>query len=114
MAYILESPAFKCNVGSPCSDFSKNLTYTIMPAKPGSLLKLTDPSALPPVQGPAPVLEPADVVDPPLPLVTISSPGASASLNGSSTTSGERVSTASSGIYLLVIGLSAFLLVSSQ
>ncbi|CAD6336153.1 unnamed protein product [Miscanthus lutarioriparius] len=99
---------------SPCSDFSKNLTYTIMPAKPGSLLKLTDPSALPPVQGPAPVLEPADVVDPPLPLVTISSPGASASLDGSSTTSGARVSTASSGIYLLVIGLSAFLLVSSQ
>lgn len=85
-----------------------------MPAEPGSLLKLADPSALPLAQGPAPVLEPADVVDPPLPHVTISSPGASASSIGSSTNSGAKVSTAISGLCLLVIGLSVFLVASSQ
>ncbi|KAJ1260049.1 hypothetical protein BS78_10G202100 [Paspalum vaginatum] len=81
---------------SPCSDFSKNLSYTIMPAKPGFSLNLTDPSLLPPAQGPAPVLEPADVVDPPLPPVPSS--------NDSSTTSSATAAGSSAGLCLLVAG----------
>ncbi|WVZ79283.1 hypothetical protein U9M48_026883, partial [Paspalum notatum var. saurae] len=73
---------------SPCSDFSKNLSYTIMPAKPGFLLNLTDSSLLPPAQEPAPVLELADIVDPPLPPVTVGGYGTASSSNDSSTTSG--------------------------
>ncbi|CAL5041784.1 unnamed protein product [Urochloa decumbens] len=100
---------------SPCSDFSKNLTYTIMPAKPGSLLSLTDPSVLPPAEGPAPVLEPADVVDPPLPAVTVGGHGAAPSpSNDSSTKSGATAVGASSGFCLLVAGLAALLAVSTR
>ncbi|XP_012701049.1 glycerophosphodiester phosphodiesterase GDPDL7 isoform X2 [Setaria italica] len=100
---------------SPCSDFSKNLTYTIMPAKPGTLINLTDHSALPPAQGPAPVLEPADVVDPPLPAVTVGGHGAaSSSSNDSSTTSSAMASGASSGLCLLVAGLAVLLAVCSR
>jgi hypothetical protein len=105
----------ECNAGSPCSDFSKNLTYTIMPARPGTLMNLTDHSALPPAQGPAPVLQPADVVDPPLPAVTVGGRGAaSSSSNDSSTTSGATAAGASSGFFLLVAGLAALLAVWSR
>ncbi|RLM55588.1 hypothetical protein C2845_PM10G16940 [Panicum miliaceum] len=99
---------------SPCSDFSKNLTYTAMPPRPGSLLNVTDPHALPPAQGPAPVLEPADVVDPPLPPVTVGGHGAALSSNDSSTKSGATTAGASSGLCLLVAGLAALLAVSSR
>jgi len=99
---------------SPCSDFSKNLTYTVMPPRPGSLLNVTDPHALPPAQGPVPVLEPADVVDPPLPPVTIGGHGAAPSSNDSSTKSGATAAGASSGLCLLVAGLAALLAVSSR
>nr|CAB3470950.1 unnamed protein product [Digitaria exilis] len=99
---------------SPCSDFSKNLSYTILPAQPGSLLNLTEPGALPPAQGPAPVLEAADVVDPPLPPVTVGGHGAASPSNDSSTKSGATAASASAGLCLLVAGLAALLAVSSR
>ncbi|KAJ1278258.1 hypothetical protein BS78_04G065900 [Paspalum vaginatum] len=54
---------------SPCSDMSLNLSYSILPAQPGALVNLAAPGALAPAEGPAPLLEPTDVVDPPLPPV---------------------------------------------
>ncbi|XP_039788508.1 glycerophosphodiester phosphodiesterase GDPDL7-like [Panicum virgatum] len=54
---------------SPCSDMSLNLSYSILPAQPGALVHIAAPGALAPAAGPAPVLEPKDVVDPPLPPV---------------------------------------------
>jgi hypothetical protein len=48
---------------------SLNLSYSILPAQPGALVHLAAPGALAPAQGPAPLLEPKDVVDPPLPPV---------------------------------------------
>uniref|UniRef100_K3YPJ3 glycerophosphodiester phosphodiesterase n=1 Tax=Setaria italica TaxID=4555 RepID=K3YPJ3_SETIT len=54
---------------SPCSDMSLNLSYSILPAQPGALVHLAAPGALAPAAGPAPLLEPKDVVDPPLPSV---------------------------------------------
>lgn len=48
---------------------SLNLSYSILPAQPGALVNLAAPGALPPAAGPSPVLEPTDVVDPPLPPV---------------------------------------------
>lgn len=54
---------------SPCSDLNANLPYSILPAEPGTLLSLASPDAAPPAEAPAPVLEVADVVDPPLPPV---------------------------------------------
>jgi hypothetical protein len=111
---FLPYPSCDCNAGSPCSDFSKNLTYTAMPPRPGSLLNVTDPHALPPAQGPAPVLEPADVVDPLLPPVTVGGHGAALSSNDSSTKSGATTAGTSSGLCLLVAGLAALLAVSSR
>lgn len=55
--------------GSPCFYSDADLPYTILAAQPGSLLQLAPPDALPPAQPPAPVLQPADVDDPPLPPV---------------------------------------------
>ncbi|CAN6246888.1 unnamed protein product [Urochloa humidicola] len=54
---------------SPCSDVNLNLSYSILPAQPGALVHLAAPGALAPAAGPAPMLEPKDVVDPPLPPV---------------------------------------------
>lgn len=59
---------------SPCSDPSKNVSYTINAAQPGALEKMVPEGALPPALPPAPVLEPGDVIDPPLPPVSVSSP----------------------------------------
>ncbi|MCL7048427.1 hypothetical protein MKW94_010106 [Papaver nudicaule] len=56
---------------SPCADpDATDLPYVIPTPMPGDLLKLADKGALPPAQSPAPSLEPADVVDPPLPPVS--------------------------------------------
>ncbi|KAG0480761.1 hypothetical protein HPP92_011619 [Vanilla planifolia] len=52
---------------SPCSNLDAKLPYTILPAEPGGITSLAAPESLPPAQSPAPPLEPADVVDPPLP-----------------------------------------------
>ncbi|XP_073002000.1 glycerophosphodiester phosphodiesterase GDPDL7-like [Typha latifolia] len=54
---------------SPCSYEKSQLPYTILPTEPGSLLSLAPPEALPPAQAPAPALDAADIVDPPLPPV---------------------------------------------
>ncbi|KAI3931369.1 hypothetical protein MKX01_040286 [Papaver californicum] len=54
-----------------CSDLdATNLQYTILLPQPGEMLSLAEPGALPPAESPAPSLEPADVVDPPLPPVS--------------------------------------------
>ncbi|XAR66779.1 Glycerophosphodiester phosphodiesterase [Bertholletia excelsa] len=51
---------------SPCSDPNAKRSYSILRVKPGALLELVPPEAAPPVTAPAPVLNVADVVDPPL------------------------------------------------
>ncbi|KAG0483232.1 hypothetical protein HPP92_011316 [Vanilla planifolia] len=56
---------------SPCSNLDAKLPYTILPAEPGGITSLAAPESLPPAQSPAPPLEPADVVDPPLPLAKV-------------------------------------------
>ncbi|KAI3990306.1 hypothetical protein MKX01_037645 [Papaver californicum] len=56
---------------SPCADLdATNLQYTILSPQPGEMLSLAKPDALQPDESPAPSLEPADVVDPPLPPVS--------------------------------------------
>lgn len=99
---------------SPCNDPNLNLTYSILPANPGSLLNLVDPGALPPAEGPAPVLEAADVVDPPLPPVTIGGPAAPTHTSDSNTTSGATTAGTSAGFRFLVAGLAALLSLSSH
>lgn len=54
---------------SPCSDMKLNLSYSILPAQPGALVNLAAPGMLAPAGAPAPLLQPTDVVDPPLPPV---------------------------------------------
>jgi len=53
--------------GSPCSDI--NNEFSILPARPGELLKTTPLQDQPQAQAPLPPLEVANVVDPPLPPV---------------------------------------------
>uniref|UniRef100_A0A803N884 glycerophosphodiester phosphodiesterase n=1 Tax=Chenopodium quinoa TaxID=63459 RepID=A0A803N884_CHEQI len=56
---------------SPCSDpRNTNLEYPISPVEPGALLEIAAPQALPPSGAPAPALEVASIVDPPLPPVS--------------------------------------------
>jgi len=93
---------------SPCSDPSKNVSYTINAAQPGDLEKMVPEGALPPALPPAPVLEPGDVIDPPLPPVSVSSPP-------ESTPEGpDDASAASSnaGNRLLLAAMAAFLYLS--
>ncbi|KAK3032359.1 hypothetical protein RJ639_035410, partial [Escallonia herrerae] len=52
---------------SPCSNPDAKLPFSISPVAPGALLGLVDPEAMPPALPPSPVLEEADLVDPPLP-----------------------------------------------
>ncbi|KQJ93736.1 glycerophosphodiester phosphodiesterase GDPDL7 [Brachypodium distachyon] len=94
---------------SPCSDLTLNLSYTILPAEPGSLVSQVPPGALPPALPPAPVLEPADVLDPPLPPVSVSSPP-----EATPKAADDSASAASSNVsnYLLVVGIAAFLSLS--
>uniref|UniRef100_A0A5B6Z2M4 glycerophosphodiester phosphodiesterase n=1 Tax=Davidia involucrata TaxID=16924 RepID=A0A5B6Z2M4_DAVIN len=56
-------------IRSPCSNLNANLPYTILPVEPGSLLSLGLRDVQPPAAAPAPALNVADVVDPPLPAV---------------------------------------------
>ncbi|KNA03341.1 hypothetical protein SOVF_210130 [Spinacia oleracea] len=56
---------------SPCSDpTNTNLEYPITPVEPGALLEIAAPEALPPSGAPAPALQAASIVDPPLPPVS--------------------------------------------
>ncbi|XP_066329685.1 glycerophosphodiester phosphodiesterase GDPDL7-like [Miscanthus floridulus] len=54
---------------SPCSDMKLNLSFSILPAQPGALVNLAAPGMLAPAGAPSPLLQPTDVVDPPLPPV---------------------------------------------
>jgi hypothetical protein len=45
------------------------MSYSILPAQPGALVNIAGPGVLPPAGVPAPMLEPAHVLDPPLPPV---------------------------------------------
>ncbi|KAK6944378.1 Glycerophosphodiester phosphodiesterase domain [Dillenia turbinata] len=54
---------------STCSDFTNNSTYVIPPVEANSLISVAPQEAQPPAEAPAPALEAADVVDPPLPSV---------------------------------------------
>nr|XP_045085756.1 glycerophosphodiester phosphodiesterase GDPDL7 isoform X2 [Aegilops tauschii subsp. strangulata] len=92
---------------SPCSDPTKNLTYTIMAAAPGALVSMVPPGALPPALPPAPLLEPADVIDPPLPPVSVSSPPEAAPKVADSSSSPPSSSAGSS--FLVATGIAAFL-----
>ncbi|XP_044955543.1 glycerophosphodiester phosphodiesterase GDPDL7-like [Hordeum vulgare subsp. vulgare] len=92
---------------SPCSDPTKNLTYTIMAASPGALVSMVSPGALPPAFPPAPVLEPADVLDPPLPPVSLSSPPEAAPKVADSSSSPP--SSSAGNCFLVAAGIAALL-----
>ncbi|KAL6629048.1 hypothetical protein ACP70R_028813 [Stipagrostis hirtigluma subsp. patula] len=96
---------------SPCSDLSQNFSYSILPAQPGALVDLAGPGALPPAAGPAPVLEPTDVVDPPLPpVVAVSTASGPAPAGAADNTTSAASSDA--GSRLLLSGMVAFLSLS--
>ncbi|KAK6942264.1 Glycerophosphodiester phosphodiesterase domain [Dillenia turbinata] len=57
---------------SSCSDFKNNSTYLIPPVEANSLIDVAPAEAQPPAEAPAPALDAADVVDPPLPSVAAS------------------------------------------
>jgi hypothetical protein len=65
-----------------------NLSYSILPAQPGALVNLAAPGMLAPAGAPAPLLQPTDVVDPPLPpvkaVITADAPAPKAADNTSS------------------------------
>ncbi|KAF8783695.1 hypothetical protein HU200_000375 [Digitaria exilis] len=96
---------------SPCSDMSLNLSYSILPAQPGALVNLAAPGALAPAAGPAPVLEPKDVVDPPLPpvkaVITADTPAAAPAADNTSSAAGSNA-----GNNLLGAGIVALLSLS--
>ncbi|GJM90440.1 hypothetical protein PR202_ga06719 [Eleusine coracana subsp. coracana] len=96
---------------SPCSDLNLNLSYSILPAQPGALVNIAVPGALPPAGAPAPLLEPADVLDPPLPPVLAVSAAAAPAPTGAAdnTTSAASINAGSS---LLVAGMVALLSLS--
>ncbi|OVA01347.1 Glycerophosphoryl diester phosphodiesterase [Macleaya cordata] len=54
---------------SPCANPTDNAPYAIIAPQPSEMLNLAAAEAVPPAEPPAPVLKPADVVDPPLPPV---------------------------------------------
>nr|CAB3449129.1 unnamed protein product [Digitaria exilis] len=96
---------------SPCSDMSLNLSYSILPAQPGALVNLAAPGALAPAAGPAPVLEPKDVVDPPLPpvkaVITADTPATAPAADNTSSAAGSNA-----GNNLLGAGIVALLSLS--
>jgi hypothetical protein len=53
--------------GDCCNCAIFNMSYSILPAQLGALVNIAGPGMLPPAGVPAPMLEPADVLDPPLP-----------------------------------------------
>ncbi|XP_073098785.1 glycerophosphodiester phosphodiesterase GDPDL7-like isoform X2 [Elaeis guineensis] len=100
---------------SPCSDVEANLPFSILPVEPGSLLKEAQPELLPPTQAPAPALDAADIVDPPLPPVVKVSETAPGAAPESSPThpSGQPANAANAALLLLMMVLS-FIYLSYQ
>ncbi|XP_062223860.1 glycerophosphodiester phosphodiesterase GDPDL7-like [Phragmites australis] len=96
---------------SPCSDMSLNLSYSILPAQPGALVDLAAPGSLPPVGAPAPMLQPADVLDPPLPPVVAVSTAAAPAQTGATDNSTSAASF-NAGSCLLVAGTVTLLFLS--
>uniref|UniRef100_A0A7N0RG84 glycerophosphodiester phosphodiesterase n=1 Tax=Kalanchoe fedtschenkoi TaxID=63787 RepID=A0A7N0RG84_KALFE len=94
---------------SPCSNLNANLPYTILPAQVGGLIGLLEPQTLPPAAAPAPALDAADVVDPPLPPVSkVADDGSSATPGGATPApagapgSGAAATASSIGFSLMV------------
>ncbi|TVU02018.1 hypothetical protein EJB05_52553 [Eragrostis curvula] len=96
---------------SPCSDMSLNLSYSILPAQPGALVNIAVPGALPPAGAPAPMLEPADVLDPPLPPVLAVSTAAAPAPTGAADNTTSAAST-NAGSSFLAAGIVALLSLS--
>ncbi|CAM8983962.1 unnamed protein product [Rhodiola kirilowii] len=94
---------------SPCSDLNANLPYSILPAQVGGLIGLLEPEVQPPAAAPAPALDAADVVDPPLPPVSkvvedesSTSPGSATPAPAGTPGSGAASIASSIGISLIV------------
>ena len=90
---------------------SLNLSYSILPAQPGALVHIAAPGALAPAAGPAPVLEPKDVVDPPLPPVKAVITAADAPAPGAADNTTSAASS-NAGKSLLWAGIAALLSLS--
>ncbi|XP_042503859.1 glycerophosphodiester phosphodiesterase GDPDL7-like [Macadamia integrifolia] len=91
---------------SPCSNPDANLPYTILPAEAGTLIGLAPPEVLPPAEAPAPPLDVADVIDPPLPpvvavVVTAKAPATAPA--GATTKSSQPANAANPGLGLVAI-----------
>ncbi|KAM7265324.1 hypothetical protein ACFE04_003007 [Oxalis oulophora] len=94
---------------SPCADpNNEKLPYNILPAEPGQLLGIIEAQARPPADPPAPVLEVADVVDPPLPAVSTSTN----TPDGPPAPSGGFANMAKMGFSLATIILTSLLLLA--
>ncbi|KAJ4963439.1 hypothetical protein NE237_023378 [Protea cynaroides] len=99
--YPATASAFK---RSPCANVDADLPYTILPAEAGSLLALASPEVLPPAEAPAPPLDVADVIDPPLPPVAVISTKAPAAAPAEAITKSSQVTnTANLGLGLMAI-----------
>ncbi|KAE9462613.1 hypothetical protein C3L33_05479, partial [Rhododendron williamsianum] len=97
---------------SPCSNPDMNLSY-ILPIRPGTLLHLVPPSILPPAEAPAPVLEVADVVDPPLPAASNGSASTPATAPAGKSGANDAKSVATVGFHLFAIVLASVLYMGS-
>jgi hypothetical protein len=96
------------HTGSPCVNPNADLPYTTITSTPGQLVRAASPGSLPPAQAPAPVLDPADVVDAPLPpvmAVADQAPPAPAPANPTDTKSGQPANVAS---FFLCLIMAAF------
>ncbi|KAH9608084.1 hypothetical protein KSS87_016525 [Heliosperma pusillum] len=104
-AVVTEYPATaNAYLRSPCADPSnENIEYPISPVEPGSLLELASHEDLPQMVKPAPVLDPAKIVDPPLPPVT---------KPGSAPTGTKNATSPRSSVSVCLLVLAALILTS--
>ncbi|KAL9223915.1 hypothetical protein vseg_000007 [Gypsophila vaccaria] len=91
-AVVTEYPATaNAYMRSPCADPNNaNVEYPLTPVEPGGLLDLAAHDALPPSAAPLPVLDVADIVDPPLPPVTKAASSLLPSSDSKKSASSER------------------------
>ncbi|CAK9168825.1 unnamed protein product [Ilex paraguariensis] len=105
---ITDNPATtNAYMRSPCSKIDANVSFPILPIKAGDLLAvLAQEVLLPPTPAPAPALEVADIIDPPLPPVANISTNSTSSLlapaPAKNKSSSQRTS-AETGHYVAVI-----------
>ncbi|KAK9698015.1 hypothetical protein RND81_08G076800 [Saponaria officinalis] len=110
-AVVTEYPATaNAYLRSPCADQSiTTLEYPIAPVEPGGLLEIATREDLPPSAPPAPALDAAKIVDPPLPPVTKAASSSTPSSDNKKNASSEKSTISLSLLLLAVLILSSVL-----